>query len=344
MRIALILVAVLALAGGFGWSALDAFNHFNTVERRFDGRCAPVTGIVGPEDIKIDARARRAFISSADRRDPRARGAVYVFDLANPLAESAWRDRTRGAPAEFRPLGLDYYEADGVRRLFVVNEANAAVELFDVGADGDLTHLETFSERRLTSPNNVAAVGPRSFYVTNDAAPRRDTVLAKAHFLVRAGSGHILYHDGVAWRMAAQGLRFANGIDVSADGERVYAAETSGMAVRVYDRDVDTGSLALLREIALAAAPDNLNADEAGDVWVGALPKPLEVPRLGADRKARAASEVIRLRASGFIESVYRDTGEELSASTVGARLGDTLLIGALYDRKFLICDLPARL
>ena len=107
MRIALILVAVLALAGGLGWNALSSFNHFKTVERRFDGRCAPVTGIVGPEDIKIDARARRAFISSTDRRDPQARGAVYAFDLANPLAQSAWRDRTMGAPADFRPHGLD---------------------------------------------------------------------------------------------------------------------------------------------------------------------------------------------------------------------------------------------
>ncbi len=341
MRIALILVAVAALAAGFGWNALNSFNHFATVERRFDGRCAPVTGIVGPEDIKIDARARRAFISSTDRRDPSARGAIYVFDLANPLAQSAWRDRTMGAPAEFRPLGVDYYEAEGVRRLFVVNEANASVELFDVGADGDLTHLETFSERRLTSPNNVAAVGPRSFYVTNDTTPHRDTVLARAHFLARTGAGHILYQDGVAWRMAAGGLRFANGVDVSPDGERLYAAETSGMAVRVYDRDIDTGALALMREIPLAAAPDNLNADETGDVWVGALPRPLDLPRIGADREARTASEVIRLRASGFIESVYRDPGEELSASTVGARLGDMLLIGALYDRKFLICDLP---
>ena len=341
MRIAIILVALLALAGGFGWNALNGFNHFATVERQFGGRCAPVSGIVGPEDIKIDAAARRAFISSTDRRAPGARGAIYAFDLANPLAESGWRDRTMGAPAEFRPLGVDYYEAGGVRRLFVVNEANASVELFDVNADGDLVHLETFSERRLTSPNNVAAVGPRAFYATNDVAPGRDSVVSKAHFLARAGSGQILYHDGIAWRMAAEGLRFANGVDVSPDGERLYAAETSGMTVRVYDRDIDTGALALLRTIPLAAAPDNLNADEAGDVWVGALPKPLDVLKLDADSEALAASEIIRLRASGYIESVYRDPGEELSASTVGARLGDTLLIGALYDRKFLICDLP---
>ena len=341
MRIAVFLVVLLALAGGFGWRALHGFNHFATVERAFGGRCAPVSGIVGPEDIKIDAGARRAFISSADRRAPGARGAIYVFDLANPLAESGWRDRTMGAPAAFRPMGIDYYEGEGVRRLFVVNEANASVELFDVRADGDLEHLETFSERRLTSPNNVAAVGPRAFYVTNDVAPGRDSVAGKAHFLARAGSGQILFHNGVAWRMAAEGLRFANGVDVSPDGERLYAAETSGMAVRVYRRDIATGALSPMREIPLSAAPDNLNADEAGDVWVGALPKPLDVLRLGDDRQALAASEVIRLRAGGFMESVYRDPGEELSASTVGARLGDTLLIGALYDRKFLICDLP---
>lgn len=341
MRIAVFLVVFFILAGGVGLNALNSFNYFSTVEREFEGQCAPVSGIVGPEDIKIDAGERRAFISSADRRALETRGAIYVFDLANPLAESGWRDRTMGAPEAFRPLGIDYFEQDGERRLFVVNEANASIELFDVDDNGDLTHLETFAERRLTSPNNVVAVGPRSFYVTNDVGPGRDSMVAKAHFLARTGSGQILYHDGVVWRMVAEGLRFANGIDVSPDGETLYAAETSGMAVRVYNRDIATGALAPSRQIALHAAPDNLNADEAGDIWVAALPKPLDVPKLDANPEALAASEIIRLGPGGSMQTVYRDTGEELSAATVGARLGDKLLIGALYDKKFLICELP---
>lgn len=342
MRIAVFLfVFFITSAGGVGLYALNSFNYFSTVERDFSGQCAPVSGIVGPEDIKIDAAERRAYISSTDRRALGERGAIYAFDLANPLAESAWRDRTMGEPAEFRPLGVDFYEADGERLLFVVNEANASVELFDVRDNGDLEHLETFAERRLTSPNNVVAVGPRSFYVTNDVDLGRDSMIAKAHFLTRAGSGQILYHDGGVWRMVAEGLRFANGIDVSPDGETVYAAETSGMAVQVYERDAVTGALAPLREISLQSAPDNLNADEAGDVWVAALPKPLDVPKLQANPEALAASEVIRIGPSGSAETVYRDPGEELSAATVGARLGDKLLIGALYDKKFLICDLP---
>lgn len=341
MRIAVFLVVFFILAGGVGLNALNSFNYFSTVEREFEGQCAPVSGIVGPEDIKIDAGERRAFISSADRRALETRGAIHVFDLGNPLAESGWRDRTMGAPEVFRPLGIDYFEEDGERRLFVVNEANASIELFDVDANGDLAHIETFAERRLTSPNNVVAVGPRSFYVTNDVGPGRDSIVAKAHFLARTGSGQILYHDGVVWRMVAEGLRFANGIDVSPDGETLYAAETSGMAVRVYNRDIVTGALAPSRQITLHAAPDNLNADEAGDIWIAALPKPLDVPKLDANPEALAASEVIRLGPGGSMQTVYRDTGEELSAATVGARLGDKLLIGALYDKKFLICELP---
>ena len=342
MRLAVFLIVLIVLAGLVAANGLRSFNHFAAVERDFDGRCAAVSGIVGPEDIQIDSAARRAFISSLDRRDDAARGAIHVFDIDNPLAQSGWRDRTGGLPEIFRPLGLDYYEDGEVRRLFVVNEAAASVELFDVADNGDLVHLETFTERRLTSPNNVAAVGPRSFYVTNDVKPGRDTLLGRLHFLTRTASGQILFKNGTAWRVAAEGLRFANGVEVSPDGERLYAAETAGGAVRVYDRDMATGALRLLRTIALPAAPDNLTADDAGDVWAGAMPKPLAVPRLAADAEARAPSEVFRLRATGAVQRVYRDDGEELSASTVAARLGDTLLIGALYDRKFLICDLPA--
>ena len=342
MRFAVFLVVFFVLAGAAVFNALSAFNHFSEVERDFAGRCAPVAGIEGPEDIHVDADARRAFISSLNRRDPEARGAIYVFDLANPLAQSGWRDRTRGVPEDFRPLGIDYYEQNGVRRLFVVNEAAASVELFDVGLDGELVHLETFAERRMTSPNNIAAVGPRSFYVTNDAKSGRAGFMANLHFLARTGSGQLLFNDGVSWRVVAEGLRFANGVEVSPGGERLYVAETSGNTVRVYDRDLDTGALAPLRRIRLPASPDNLNADEAGDIWVGALPKPLLTPRLAADPEAYAPSQVFRLRASGFFQSAYLDTGEEISASTAAARLGDTLLIGALYDEKFLICELPA--
>jgi arylesterase / paraoxonase len=342
MRLVAFIIVLLVLAGAAFYATLNSFNYFDDVERSFAGQCTPVAGIAGPEDIQIDAARSRVFISSRDRRTDAARGAIHVFDIANPLGAEGWRDMTMGLPTKFKPLGLDYYEDDEVRRLFVVNEAGKSVEMFDVKNDGMLVHLETFNEPRLTSPNNVVAVGRRSFYVTNDVQPGRNTRIGRIHFLTRQASGQVFFTNGASWRVAAEGLRFANGIEASADGARIYVAETAGGAVQVYDRDLETGVLSLGQTIRLDASPDNITVDDAGVLWVAALPQPLSVPAHAGNSKNRAPSEVIRIGEDGAPRTIYRDNGRELSASTAAARFGRTLIIGALYDEKFLICDLPA--
>ncbi len=342
MRFAAFLLFLVLLAGGaITWSLLS-FNHFSEIERSFEGRCTPVAGIAGPEDIQVDARRGRVFISSLNRREEEGRGGIHVFKLSDPLNEAGWRDVTNGQPAGFRPLGIDYFEDGEVRRLFVVNEAAGSVEVFDVAEDGGLIHLETFAERRLTSPNNVVALGPRAFYVTNDVKPGRNTALGDLHFLTRQSSGEVFFVDGDFWRLAAEDLHFANGIEISADGSQLFVAETSARRVRIYDRDAATGVLTEAGAISLPSAPDNLTVDEQGDLWVAALPKPLATPRHKRNPDVPAPSEVIRIDADGHAQTVYRDDGSELSASTAAARLGDLLVIGALYDEKFLICNLPA--
>jgi len=341
MRLAAFFTVLTVLGGASLYSALRSFHHFDNIEHAFAGHCKPVSGIVGPEDIKIDAVAGRAFISSLDRRNAGARGEIYIFDLADPLGAGGWRDRTGGTPVNFKPLGIDYFNDGDVRRLFVVNEANSSVEVFDIKDDGGLLHLETFTERRLTSPNSVAAVGPRSFYVTNDVKPGRNTRMGGIQFLTRAASGQVFYTDGTVWRIAAEGLRFANGIGVSPDGGSVYVAETSGGAIRFYDRNPANGALRETEMIKLGAAPGNISVDETGALWVGAMPKPLMAPRHGADPDTLAPSQVIRIIPGGAPETIYRDDGAEVSASSAAARLGSKLLIGALYGKKFLICDLP---
>jgi arylesterase/paraoxonase len=291
--------------------------------------------------MALDPARRQIFISSLDRRTKNARGAVHLFFLDDPLNADGWRDRTGGAPEAFRPLGMDYYEDADVRRLFVVNEANRAVELFDIGEKGDLIHIETFAERRLTSPNNVAAVGPREFYVTNDVKAGKHTILGLLQFLTRSRAGQILFSDGNVWRVAAEELRFANGVETDAGGKRLYVSETTGRAVRVFERDLETNALTQLDVISLEAAPDNIAVDGAGLVWIAALPKPLAVPRHGADPRRIAPSQIIRIGFDGAPRTIYRDDGKEISASTSVVRLGHSLLIGALYDDRFLICELP---
>ncbi|MGE0409458.1 MAG: SMP-30/gluconolactonase/LRE family protein [Amphiplicatus sp.] len=338
-----------AAAAGSVFFTLQSFNQFTKFENAFGGVCASVAGIAGPEDIQIDPLTRRAFISSFDRQaDPKSapRGGVFVFSIDDPLADDAWRDRTKGVPAAFEPLGLHFYDDGETRRLFVVNAATKAIEMYDVAENGDLVHMQSFKERRLTSPNDVVAVGPTSFYVTNDAEPGSDSVIAKAHFLLRIGSGRVLYFNGSSWRVAAEGLRYANGVAASRDGARLYVAETAGEALRIYAREPQSGALDPVKTVEMKAGVDNINIDRLGVLWIGAHPKPLLLPAYLRNPKMKAPSLVIRYDdiegGASKPFDIYVNDGAELSASTVAARLGPTLLIGALLEKKFLICNLPA--
>ena len=343
---AALLLAVAASVAVF--ALLRSFNHFEPVETAFAGSCSPVIGVAGPEDLQIDPATRLAFVSSLDRRagdGEGERGSVLAFSLDDPLAETAWRDRTDGVPARFEPLGLHFWSDGTTRRLFVVNAAADAVELYDVGEDGALAHLGSFSERRLTSPNDVVGVGPRAFYVSNDAEAGRDSLLGRLQFVLRQGAGKIMHYDGASWRVSAEGLKFANGLAVDRAGTRLYAAETAASALSVYARDPATGAISLLRREAMPAAIDNLNIDPDGALWIAGHPKPLLLPAYARDPEGRAPSIVLRYDASengGAATRVYADDGAELSASTAASRLGSTLLIGALLERKFLICDLAS--
>lgn len=343
---ALILIAAVGACGAWVF-LLKSFHQFDKVASSFDGSCTPISDMPGPEDIQIDPAQRRAFVSSYDRRAKGARrGAIMAFSIDDPLAEDAWRDRTDGAPVEFEPLGLYFYVGDDVRRLFVVNAAAKTVELFDVDDNGDLKHLESFSERRLTSPNDVVAVGPRAFYVTNDIEPGRASLLDRLRFQFRIRSGRVLYFDGVSWRIAAEDLSFANGIAVSPDGARLYVAETAASALRIYDRDIVNGALALQKTVAMGAAVDNINIDRHGSLWIGAHPKQQQLASYIRNPDEKLPSLVLRYddHAGGqpLPRAIYADDGTEISASTSAAKLGSTLLIGALLEKKLLICTLPA--
>lgn len=336
----------------WGFLTVRSFNHFDTIEARFDGKCEAVSGIAGPEDIQINFLTRNAFISSFDRRaqfagsaDERRtmRGAIHRFDINNPLNDGSWKDRTNGVPKEFQPAGLHYYEANGIKRLFVANEARNSVELYDVLPDGSLAHLEQFTEPRLTSPNDVVAIGPRAFYVTNDNKSGKSGLQASIDFLFRQGTGKVLYFNGVSWREAAANIQYANGLALNADRSKLYVAETAGGNIIDYDLDQITGALRLARKIKVDAAVDNINIDEEGKFWIGGHPRPFALLRHQRNSENLAPSVVFSFdETTDRLTKVYSDPGDTLSGSSSAARFNRKLVIGALFEEKFLICDMAS--
>ena len=75
--------------------------------------------------------------------------------------------------------------------------------------------------------------------------------------------------DGSA-RVVAEGLRFPNGIAVSADHNRLVVAEMDGACLADYDIDAD-GGLRLRGRLGRMNAPDGICLDRDGAVWVASF-------------------------------------------------------------------------
>jgi arylesterase/paraoxonase len=342
------LVLIIIMVGLLVKTFYDA-GEFKSIEAHFNGNCTSVTGVLSSEDITIHPQTGMAFISSADRRaqwgnqQQVRQGAIYGYDLLakNPKLVNL----TAAFTKEFNPHGIGLWiSQDGICSLFVVNHRHDGqfVEIFDYRGN-QLIHRESIAGDLMHSPNDVIPVGKRSFYVTNDHGNRSAFGRMVEEYLQMAGSS-VLYYDGKSFRKVAQRLAYANGINVSQDGSTVYVAETVGHKVHVYDRDRDSGNLAWRLSIELGTGPDNIEIDENGDLWIGCHPKLLTFVKYSKDPRKLSPSQVLKLSVKQDnhykVEEIYLNNGQPLSGSSVAAVFKDTLLIGSVFDHRFLICRL----
>lgn len=103
----------------------------------------------------------------------------------------------------------------------------------------------------------------------------------------RSNEGRIiLVTPGGAKRVVAEGLRFPNGIAVSADHSRLVVAEMDGECLADYDLTED-GSLRLRRRLACGKEPDGICLDRDGAVWVASYGEDafIKVDRDGVERQ-----------------------------------------------------------
>jgi arylesterase / paraoxonase len=186
-------------------------------------------------------------------------------------------------------------------------------------------------------------LGPDAFYLTNDHTTPPSWWREAQDYLLLTHS-NIVYWDGHRMRVADEGLRLANGMALSHDGGTLYVAETTGRAVRTYARDVDTGQLSLRHRIPCGTGVDNIDVDEAGNLWIGAHPKMLRFVVHAQDPSKRSPSQVLHVDVQvdpPEAETVWLSMGEDLSGSSVAAVRGDKMLIGSVFEPHILICDWP---
>jgi arylesterase/paraoxonase len=342
-----LLVAVVA-AGGWTLRLLWLAGAFRRIDPHFAGTCRLVRGPVGPEDITIHPRTGIAYVSATDRRAVLAGrpvpGAIFAYDLnASPPTIT---NLTPKADSRFQPHGISLWAgADGRDALFVVNHPMVGetpdphnIEIFDV-TDGGLVHRATLTDPLLVMPNDLVAVGIDRFYVTNTHKNPPGSMQTIETYLQLSGAQVLFYGPG-GFRPAIKDLVLPNGINVSPDGQSLYVASSTGLAVRFYDRDPATETLVFRQEIPLASGADNIEIDEHGNLWIGAHPKLLRIEAHGEDPKTLSPSQVLRVTPDGKVDEIYLDDGTQLSTSTVAAVRGRRLLIGNVFDDGFLDCEM----
>ncbi len=335
--IALAMIVFMAL------KTLRDAGEFKTLQPRSNCNCVKVQNAPGPEDIVIDHSTGIAYISSFDRRayleGGAKQGAIFSYNL---MGTSRLKNLTAGLAFTFRPHGLSLYRGPGGRRLlFVINHQKErnTVEVFLIGEKG-LRHLETISDDLLISPNDIAAVGPRSFYFTNDHGSRSEFGRTMEEYL-RLPRSNIAYYDGKGVRVVAEGLRFANGIWADREGSLLYAATTTGKEFLVYRRSVDGGLNPEVR-LSLDTGADNIDVAPDGRILVASHPQLLTFVKHAKNRGKKAPSQILEVvwdRGGGYdFREIFLDGGGVISAASVAAAYGDRLLVGAVFEEFFLDC------
>jgi sugar lactone lactonase YvrE len=118
----------------------------------------------------------------------------------------------------------------------------------------------------------------------------------------------------------AEGLRFPNGIAVSADHSRLVVAEMDGGCLAEYDIEAD-GGLSFRRRFGNVKAPDGICLDHEAAVWVASFNEDAFI-RIGRDGEELQRIEVPGRRAiAGVLGGPERRTLFCLSAATTHEEL-----------------------
>ena len=338
IALGIVLVVVAAWGLRLYWLA----GEFKTLTPHFTGECTAVTGAVGAEDIVIHHGAGIAFVSAADRREALAgrapRGGIYLYDLAD--AAHRLRKLTPDASPEFFPHGIGLHVgADGRATLLAVNHERGkhTVEVYRWNGE-TLAHEKTIADPLMVSPNDVHPLDHERFFVTNDHANPPGWGRTIEEYFQREIS-NVLYYDGSRFREAAGGIGLPNGVNASPDGRTLYVASTITGSIRVFALDVASGALSPSGRIDVGSGVDNIDVDGNGQLWVAAHPKLLTFVRHVSDPTIPAPSQVFRIEpTTKRVEEVYLELGSRLSGSSVGAFHNGRLLIGPVFDSKFLDC------
>ncbi len=346
-RILIVSSVLVLLIAGWLFNLLRTAGQFKSIESHFACECSPVSGLSGAEDITIHPKTGIAYISACDRRSINngkiVPGAIFSYNLKTSRPKLV--NLTPEAGNNFQPHGISLYTGrNGKDALFVINHGGGIhkIEIFDL-KDGMLVHSKTISDPMLVSPNDLAAIGPDQFYVTNDHKYVSGFKKVFEEYL-KLKVSNVVFYNGSGFSEAASGFGYANGINSSHDGKTIYLAATIEGSLHIFDRNSDSGKLTLKNSINMKTGLDNIEINQDGSLWIGAHPKLLTFVQHSKNPSKKSPSQILHIIPldSGKFDTkeVYLNKGEQLSGSSVAAVYQNRMLIGSVFEDKILDCCL----
>jgi hypothetical protein len=312
---------------------------FSSVQTGFFGSCRALSNLPGVTDIEIAGGT--AFVAVANARGPSSADGIYTLSLSGGRLT-----RLSGTPRDFHPRGIGLYRApDGSAVLLLaVNRRSSgrfSIVSFEVAATG-LVAQGTIGSGLLTDPQDIVAVGPGTFYVSNNTAAQ-GTMQWLADLGAVPGSS-ILYFNGMMLRTAAEDVYGAQGLLLAPDGNHLLVASLTTRSLKSFNREMLTGNLTEGESLTLDIAPEKISLDRRGEVWVAGHANLFQWRDFATDPDHRPPSQVYRVSLSGgapqSAQPVYGNGGGEIAAASVAASAGKRLLIGSSLDGKLLDCTL----
>ena len=333
-----LLLAILVFAS----HVVISTGFFRTIENKFDGNIVKKINLPGAEDIVISRIDSFAIISSTKGRAlPKVNfetGGLYFLDLKTNDFEPILL--TENFKTQFAPHGISMIKVDSTFKVAAINhtEDSHSIEVFTLNGK-TLTHEKTFEDVSMTSPNDVVWLDENSFYFSNDH--KYETGIGRfMEDYVGIEISNVVFFDGKNYTEVADGVAFANGINIDKKRDLVFLASPRKFIVKVYQKNEDN-SLTFIEDIDCGTGVDNIEFDTEGNIWIGSHPNLLHFAEYAKGNKETSPSEIIKInyKAKGdyTIEQVYMEDGTEMSASTVAVTFGDLILVGNVMDDNLII-------
>ncbi|KAF9214526.1 hypothetical protein BGZ59_003488 [Podila verticillata] len=341
--------------------------------------CVAVPGLEACEDVHIHHKSGLAFTACGNSElrkswfppmvklnasaDPRAfqdKFVIYNLESGNYKAVEI-KGLPTGTDLAFH--GLDFYEKSPSELVFFLinhRRGGSVVEVLEYQIGDDFVqYKETIKHELIFTPNDIVAMGPRSFYVSNDHKYAKG-VMREIELVLRRPWSDVIYHSPEETFVAFSGVASANGMTSTPDRSTIYLSACNGGGMHVLKPRVDH-TLEEEEYIKLDYFVDNPSFDaDTGSIFLAGHVQPLlftgqmkspGVPVIGpskivkiSKKKAEAVAPSSASKSSYKVETVLVDDGKQISTSTTAAldRQHNVMLVGTAAAAKGLLrCPIP---